>query len=272
MDKKIIFSVVLYKTNIEDVNNLLNSIINFNDRYGEKYDIDLLISDNSPSNVINQKIRNKLTLISSTFTYNYKNIGFGAGHNRNIFELNSIHSNSIIIILNPDIKFRASELINIVEYSFKNFQNVSCLSPLIYNSKNKIQYTAKKNPTFMSLIIGRISFFQKFKLLNKYLSFNQNKEFNYKLDIFSSTYLSGCFLILPSWSFLKLSGFDENFFLHFEDADLVRRCSFIGKTLHYPKSSVFHKWERGSHKSFIQTLYLLKSYIYYLIKWGFEFY
>ena len=52
---------------------------------------------------------------------------------------------------------------------------------------------------------------------------HQNKKFNYQEDFIQSSYLSGCFLLLDPKAFKFVNGFDEKFFLHMEDADLVRK-------------------------------------------------
>tara|TARA_Y100000589_G_C27118723_1_gene615447 strand:- start:72 stop:890 length:819 start_codon:yes stop_codon:yes gene_type:complete len=272
MKQKILFSLVLYKSNINDLHSLLDSIINFKKAYKNIFNIHLVISDNSPKNKIQKIIEKKLMMLRYNFKYQKRNIGFGAGHNENIFNIAKVSSETLLIIINPDIKFKAVNLINIVNYAFENFREISCLAPLIYNNDNQIQYSAKRNPTFISLLIGRIDFLRKIKVFNDYLFQNKNMHLNYKLDVFRSSYLSGCFLLVPAWTYFEIAGFDEKYFLHLEDADFVRRCALVGKTIHYPKSYVYHKWQRGSHKSISQSFHVLKSYMYYLSKWGFELY
>ena len=61
-------------------------------------------------------------------------------------------------------------------FSDKKNNDVVCLSPLIYNNFNKLQYSAKRNPTILSLLIGRFNFLEKINILKKYLSKNQNRE------------------------------------------------------------------------------------------------
>ena len=52
--------------------------------------------------------------------------------------------------------------------------------------------------------------------------------------IFESQYLSGCFLVIKANIFDQINGFDERYFLHFEDADITRELSKIGKCIHFP--------------------------------------
>ena len=69
--------------------------------------------------------------------------------------------------------------------------------------------------------------------------------------------------------YLKVKGFDNRYFLHLEDADFTRMCSYHGIVIHDPTLKVIHKWARGSHKSIRQMLCLLISLFKYFRKWGF---
>ena len=121
-----------------------------------------------------------------------------------------------------------------------------------------------------SLLISRFSFFQKLPILKKYLNQNQNRYQNYEKEFINSTFLSGCFLTFPSETYKKIKGFSENYFLHFEDADIVRRSSFEGKTMHCPLGQITHIRGRGSHKSLFQQYHLIISYMRYSMIWGFR--
>ena len=90
------------------------------------------------------------------------------------------------------------------------------------------------------------------------------------MDTFKSQFLSGSFLVVKAEIFAKVKGFSEAYFLHFEDADLVRKCSFYGLTAHLPKGEITHTWNRGSHKSLFQIIHLIRSMFIYFYKWGFK--
>jgi len=74
--------------------------------------------------------------------------------------------------------------------------------------------------------------------------------------------------LIPSWAYIKVGGFSEQYFLHFEDADIVRKLSMYGYTKHVPLGRVTHGWARGSHTSPSQILSLMRSYLIYSIIWG----
>ena len=80
-----------------------------------------------------------------------------------------------------------------------------------FNDKNKIQYSAKKDPTFLSLFLGIIYFLQKLKFFKNYNDWHTNKIFDYRKDKIKSSYLSGCFLISKRKFFEKVKGFSEEY-------------------------------------------------------------
>ena len=121
--------------------------------------------------------------------------------------------------------------------------------PFGINDKGETQYSAKKNPTLLSLLLGRFNFLSYLKIFDDYQKIHKNQMKNYKKEIIQSSYLSGCFLIIKATIYIKVKGFDNRYFLHLEDADFTRMCSSYGLVLHDPTLRVVHKWARGSHKS-----------------------
>ena len=119
------------------------------------------------------------------------------------------------------------KLLDIIKF-FESKKNIVCINPIIKNQNNYIQFSAKKDPTFISLLIGFFPLFLKLSFLKRYDQNHRNKNFNYLKDIIPASYLSGCFLLIKADTFRKVNGFSEAFFLHLEDADFVRKCSRYG--------------------------------------------
>jgi len=66
----------------------------------------------------------------------------------------------------------------------------------------------------------------------------------------------------------QLGGFDERFFLYFEDFDLSRRAGAIARNLYYPSVSVVHGYSREHRRSLKIRLHFVASAIRYFSKWG----
>ncbi len=268
---RIIFTLVLYNNRYAEIEKLIESINKLNSEYYKNKDIILSINDNSNKFSLENQIKENLNN-NIIFYYSYNNnIGFGRGHNC-AFAVSRISCNlnkdDILIIVNPDVYFLPKEIHRMIDFiNQKENKKIVCIAPLIFNEKEIIQYSAKQNPTILSLFIGRIRQLERIGILRNYISKNQNRSRTLS-SIFECEYLSGCFLLIRAISFSEINGFDERYFLHFEDADLTRTLSKVGKCIHYPYSKIIHRWNRGSHKSLRQTILLIQSMINYFRKWG----
>ena len=266
---KIHLSLVLYQHSIQDISPLLSSVKDLAENcVFHKFYFSVFVNKHQSQPLSKLDFSQYLACenLSLSVVYSSKNIGFGPAHNRNL--LPSIALFDYVFIINPDVSFSTDSFLKIIK-QLDNDTSASCIAPLIVNSCGSIQYSAKNNPTFFSLLIGFLSQYVKTPLVKSLLRGNQNRSFDYSSDIIECTYLSGCFLAVRSHAYYVIGGFDENFFLHLEDADLSRRLSHIGKVYHFPSASICHGWARGSHKSWFQIQYLLRSYVYYVQKWGF---
>ncbi|MEI6828811.1 MAG: hypothetical protein WCK64_03020 [Synechococcaceae cyanobacterium ELA445] len=196
------------------------------------------------------------------------NIGFGRANNYN-FSTAMLGEEDLFVVVNPDVSFSGNELIPLLEWVLSR-EDVSCVAPLVLGSNASVQYSAKHNPTLLSLALGRLGFLRRFDLLARYDSWHRNLTRDYLRECIDATYLSGCFLIIPSPFYELVGGFSSRYFLHLEDADLVRRLSRVGRTIHNPIGRVMHLWARGSHRSFRQQFCLFNSFITYCRIWGFQ--
>ena len=78
----------------------------------------------------------------------------------------------------------------------------------------------------------------------------------------------GSFLVVKTNLFKELNGFDDNFFMYVEDADLCKRVNQVSKLMYFPGARIIHKWEKGSHGNKILFKYHVQSMKYYFKKWG----
>jgi GT2 family glycosyltransferase len=69
-------------------------------------------------------------------------------------------------------------------------------------------------------------------------------------------------MLFPCKVFKEISGFDENYFLYYEDVDLCARLKFYGyKIIHYPFVSAIHKARYDSHHNIRYLLWHIFSII-----------
>lgn len=249
-------SIVTYHTNPNEVIQLVSSLINNNVNH-------IYIIDNSSNDLLRNYIAkfDQLTYIHS------KNIGYGNAHNiaiKESFKLN----NTYHIIVNPDIIIPKNDTIDKLKKFMDSTTTCGLVMPLILYPNNEIQYLCKLLPSPKDLLIRRFL-----------PSFLKNKNIDYKYELRYTKYnqvmevpsLSGCFMFIRADILKEIGGFDKRFFMYAEDLDLCRRIGRISKTIFYPYTYVFHKYEKGSYKNFKLLKYHIISIIKYFNKWGWFF-
>ena len=264
----IFFSLVLFKHSFNSIKPLLSSIASLSEITEYHSKINLLIYDGSPPSFASpslKQISHCLPLVAVSYEKGV-NLGFSCSNNQN-FSRVTLLPTDLFIVVNPDISFCSDQILPLLNWA-SSHSEYSCIAPLIKLENGQIQYSAKHNPTILSLLLGRFKYLLRFSLLYRYDYWHRNLGRDYLTEIIVSTYLSGCFLIIPVWAYLKVGGFSSQYFLHVEDADLVRKLSSIGTTVHNPLGVVTHGWARGSHSSILQTFLLIKSYLIYCQTWG----
>lgn len=245
--------VVTYNS-CDEIRNVLNSLVNSR----IKESLDVYVVDNNSSdetNTIVEKEFPQVNLIKMK-----ENVGFGAGHNQVISKIESKYH----IIINPDINFDSNILEGLSEYMDKNSDTV-IVSPKILNQDGTEQYLPKLNPKIRYFLGGR---FEKYggifaKWRAEYT--RSNETFTEPTEI---EFCTGCFMFTRTSILKQVGGFDERYFLHFEDADLARMMKQKGRIVFHPDYKVYHLWKRDNVKSNKVFIIALQSMVKYFRKWG----
>ncbi len=186
-----------------------------------------------------------------------KNVGFGAGHNIAVKKVESQYH----AIINPDIVLCENVIKKMADYMDKN-PDIGLLSPRICFPDGRDQILGKRNPHMKYLIASRLRGDEPSELLKEYAMLD--------CDLSKPTRIenaTGCFMLLRTDVLKKLGGFDEGYFMYFEDADLARRVNEISKCIYYPDAIVNHVWGRESKRNFKLMLIHINSMLRYFYKW-----
>lgn len=253
---KVAASIVLYKNDRSILQETIDSVLNSN------IDIKLILIDNSPTDEL-------LSLVKSNeiiYVHNPSNPGFGAAHNIAIEKSKSIGADYHFVI-NPDVFFEGDVIEKMVKYAQEN-PNIGMMMPQILSEDGSIQYLPKLLPSPLSVIMRKIKSPKIY-----YEDFINDYELRYVDSdiIYSAPILSGCFTLFNVKALKKIGGYDDRFFMYFEDWDLSRRMHKEYKTLYYPKVSVYHGYESGANKSWRLFKIFIKSMLTYFNKWGWFF-
>lgn len=189
------------------------------------------------------------------------NVGFGAGHNSVIGMLDSEYH----AIINPDIILRDDIISDMAAY-LDEHPDAGMLSPQIKFPDGRPQILGKRNPSLRYLTASRMrGSGEPGKLLREYAMLDE--DLSKPTPIENAT---GCFMFIRTELFKKLGGFDERYFMYFEDCDLTREVNSVSKVLYYPDVTVYHEWGRESKKNFKLKLVQINSMLHYFAKWSFR--
>lgn len=255
MEEKITAAVVTYRNSESVLLKAINSFLN------TKMDVRLYIIDNSPTD----ELKNICSDSRIEYIFMNSNNGFGAGHNvilRSPEKMGKYH-----LILNPDVSFEQGTLEKLYDYMEKN-PDVGNVMPKIIYPNGELQYLCKLLPTPTDWIIRM---FFPFKSIKNKIDYNLEMRFaDYNREM-NVPYLSGCFMFLRKSVIEEIGVFDEGIFMYGEDTDLNRRIYRRYRTMYYPKVTITHHFEKGSHKNLRLLWIHIKAAIYYLNKWGWIF-
>jgi GT2 family glycosyltransferase len=184
-----------------------------------------------------------------------ENYGFGYGHNQILKRVASRYH----MVVNPDIQFvehTAERLVRFLEHNPK----VGMVTPQIRNLDGSEQFLPKRDPKFSYVILSKLKPFRFYR--DEYT--RSGEKFTKPTRILSST---GCFFIIRTELFRENNGFDERYFMYFEDADLSRSIRKRGAVVFYPKAYVYHAWKRDNTRSLRGIRIFLTSMMKYFWKW-----
>lgn len=188
------------------------------------------------------------------------NVGFGAGHNMVLPRLRGKYH----VIINPDILLSEDAITNMARYMDQH-PDVVMLSPrIVFPKTHELQILGKRNPRLKYLLASRLRRGARAqKILAEYAMLD-DVEAGEVFDIQNAT---GCFMFIRTEVLQKIGGFDERYFLYFEDCDITRTLAKHGRVLYYPHATVEHVWKRESKKNIKLALVQIQSMLSYFWKW-----
>lgn len=193
-----------------------------------------------------------------------KNIGFGAAHNKMLDVMKSDFPSDYHCVVNPDVVIEDDIIEKMVTF-MENPKNADVLqlSPRICFPDGRNQILGKRTPHFIYLLSSRLRRGDEpSKLLRRYAMLDE--DYTKPFPIKNAT---GCFMFFRTSVFREVNGFDERYFMYFEDCDITREINRHGKVLFFPDAIVYHVWARDSKRNFKLKRIHIESMIRFYLKW-----
>jgi len=175
--------------------------------------------------------------------------GFGANHNAAFQYANTPN----FAVLNPDIRLAGNPFPVLLESLEKEGAVLS--APAVLNPVGGLEDSARHFPSMIDLVL---------KALHRY-----DGRLQYALGDppLPAPWVAGMFMLLRNEDFAALAGFDEGFFLYYEDVDLCARIWESGrKVMLCPSDHVVHDARRASRRNLRHMVWHATSMARYLRK------
>ena len=159
-------------------------------------------------------------------------LGFGANQNQAF----RYATGQFFCVLNPDIRLNQDPFPALLDC----LQDpcVGVVSPLVFNELGSLEDCARRFPTPL-------------KILCKAFGRCKGSDYEVKEKLIFPDWVGGMFMVFPSEIFTQLTGFDERFFLYYEDVDLCARLRLQGyEVVMCTNARVVHYAHRSSHQNF----------------------
>ncbi len=265
-------SLVLYKPDLLMVERALLALQEAGRLAKQHYSLqlDLTLVDNSADSVLYGNVANwleGLRAVVPDWTLQLVrapgNVGYGRGNNLVIANSRSDYH----VVVNPDLFVNDDALLEALRFMEDN-EDVGLLSPAVFGEDGERQYLCKRNPTLLVMFLRSFSspwLQSRFKFVNFVF---EMRDCNYEKPIHPVEYPTGCFMFFRTASLQAIGGFDPDFFLHYEDADIGRRMLKVARVVYVPTVRVVHQWARDTHRSLHSKLLTFRSGWLYWRKWG----
>lgn len=177
---------------------------------------------------------------------NPRPVGFGANHNAAFRTCTT----PAFCILNPDLRLHDDPFPALMNQLTQG--GVGAVAPLVLDERGAIEDSARRFPTM-------------FSLLRKALSNKRRLDYEVTNEVLSPDWVAGMFVLFNSEAFRSVEGFDEGYFLYYEDVDICRRLRHGGWDIRLtPRATVTHSARRQSRRNFRYARWHLQSMLRYL--------
>jgi GT2 family glycosyltransferase len=230
-------------------------------KHTKDVEFEIIVSDNGSTDGSVEMIQLEFPKI--IIVKNFSNIGFGAANNRGSKRANGKY----IFFLNSDTVLKNNALLLLFNFIENNTNIIAgCFLRDIYgniiHSYDKFSTPIK---SFIRLAYYSFPIFREIKLI-----FLKDNLIPYEKNHFSEVpYITGADIFISKKAFDELGGFDENFFMYFEDDDLCRRAKMLGyKSYIISDPEIVHLEGASSKNISLKLSFMEKSYLYYMKKYN----
>ncbi|HWK55284.1 MAG TPA: glycosyltransferase family 2 protein [Hyphomicrobiales bacterium] len=188
--------------------------------------------------------------LSLTLLHDGANPGFGAGHNRALGQSQA----PFHLILNPDVILSKDSLVALLQY-LRAHPAAALLGPEVHDGQGHLSYPCKAEPTVLDLALRGFAPRWLKRRFDARLARYECRALVEARQVAPALHLSGCCLMARTEALRAVGGFDEGYFLYFEDFALSRALRNQGEVLYCPLATVEHHGGDAARKGLRHVRY-----------------
>ena len=241
------------------VSSLLESMRDLRNSF-ELASVPLFLIDNSEPNNLSLSLFDDLKgelddqAVELRLVHGHGNIGYGSGHNLVLEKLTSHYH----LMLNPDVRVEKNCLLSGLTF-LQTSNEVGMISPYAEYDDGRKQYLCKRYPSVLTFTIR--GFFPNFikRIFSERLARFEMRDLAEDQPSLDIPIISGCFMLCRTNVLKDVNGFDEDYFLYFEDFDLSLRIGKLAKLAYVPAMRIQHDGGHAARKGWPHLKMFAKS-------------
>ncbi len=247
---ELVICIVDFSTPISVIGSTLQSLSNALASVTGNWSLQIVDNGNRASILVS--LLEQFPQLNAQIVSGHGNIGFGAGNNRVIRSADA----KFTLILNPDVQMQADVLALGMAYLCSN-PDVVAIVPRTYNINGDVEHLCRRYPRIRS-IVGRAT---RGRLFGKFVFDYEMRNLDWTIERDDFCVASGCFMLVRTGTLKCIGGFDERYFLYFEDYDLVLRLRKYGRIAYLPQMKIRHLGGNTASKGWLHWKYFFLSAI-----------
>lgn len=241
-------SIVLYHSDVERLRSTLNSLLAAIDFLPQAPRVVIALLDQSEDAAYHRQTVELIATLMPAANIEIclsraDNQGYGSGHNRAA----GPHPATFYLVLNPDVDM-AADCLRLGLEALQQHGDIALVAPRAYCSDGAEEFLAKGYPSVWVLALRAFAPGWLRYLCQRRLDAYELRHLNPADPLQDVTLISGCFMLMRRASFDAVGGFDERYFLYFEDYDLALRLARANRVVRVPSMTITHYGGQAARK------------------------
>ena len=182
------------------------------------------------------------------------NPGYGAGHNRALTASTAEYH----LMMNPDVELDESALVAGLDF-LRSHPDAVLASPAARDEAGRRQHLCKRYPPVFTFFLRGFCPGWVQRRFDRRLARFEMRDLPPDRPSSPVPIASGCFMLCRREALAALGGFDEAYFLSFEDFDLSLRLGRVGHLAHVPAMVIVHHGGNSARKGWRHVRLFVRS-------------